>query len=46
MEIHIPSIPSISGRIKTAEICKTNVLRKEISAEISPLFNAVKNDEP
>ena len=34
------------GKIITALAWKTTVLKKEIKAEISPLFNEVKNDDP
>ena len=42
----IPFIPINIGSINTVIIWKTAVLDVEIIAEISPLFNAVKNDEP
>lgn len=38
--------PQIKGKINTAAIWKTRVRRKEIKAETSPLFNAVKKEEP
>ena len=45
-EIHTPSNPHIKGKISMAAICKTKVLKNESSADITPLFNAVKNEEP
>lgn len=42
---HIPSSPTISGKIKTVANLKIKVRRNEIAAEIPPLFNAVKNEE-
>ena len=42
----IPSNPRISGSSMTAANWNTSVRRNEISAEIKPLFNAVKKDEP
>ena len=38
--------PNSNGKIKTAATWKTKVLKNEIIAEIGPLFNAVKKDEP
>ena len=46
MEIQIPSIPQISGKISTAAAWNTRVRRKEMRAEIRPLFSAVKKPEP
>ena len=46
MANQMPSRPMIRGRISTAEIWKTRVLRNEIIAETPPLFSAVKKDEP
>lgn len=42
MAHQIPSIPNSSGKMRTDSIWKTKVRRKEIVAEITPLFNAVK----
>ena len=42
----IPSTSKKRGNMSTAPTWNTNVLKKEIIAEISPLFSAVKNDEP
>lgn len=42
----IPSIAKKMGRIRTALIWNTSVRKKEISADKSPLFKAVKNEEP
>ncbi len=42
----MPPIPNISGNSITAAVWNTKVLKKEIMAETSPLFNAVKNEEP
>ena len=43
---HIPLIAKKMGRIRTALIWNTSVRKKEISADKSPLFKAVKNEEP
>ena len=43
---HTPSISITKGKSNTAEVWNTRVLKKDIIAEIRPLFNAVKNDEP
>ena len=40
-----PSKPQIRGNSKTPATCNTSVLINDITAEISPLFSAVKNDE-
>ena len=40
-EHHIPSAPSSTGRKSTAPSSNTNVRKKEISADICPLFKAV-----
>ena len=45
-ELHMPLIPNIPGSSKTAEHSNTRVRKKAISAEVSPSFKAVKNDEP
>ena len=45
MDNHIPLTPKNSGKINTATICNTNVLKKDIVAEVKPSFNAVKNPE-
>lgn len=42
----IPSIAKKMGRIRTALTWNTRVRKKEISADNSPLFKAVKNEEP
>lgn len=42
----IPSIVKKMGRIRTALTWNTRVRKKEISADNSPLFKAVKNEEP
>ena len=42
----IPSIPKTSGNRSTAPTWNTSVLKNEIIAEMIPLFNAVKKDEP
>lgn len=42
----IPSIAKKTGRIRTALIWNTSVRKKEIRADKSPLFKAVKNEEP
>ena len=42
----IPSNPRISGSSMTADNWNTSVRRNEINAEIKPLFNAEKKDEP
>lgn len=46
IETQMPSIPKISGNNIIAAAWNTNVLKKEIKAEISPLLRAVKKDEP
>lgn len=46
IEAQIPSTFQNIGKIKTADIWNINVLIKDIVAEISPLFSAVKKDEP
>ena len=38
-------MPKNSGRIRTATVWKTNVLKKDISAEVNPSLSAVKNPE-
>lgn len=38
--------PKIRGRARINTTWKTSVLKNEIIAEITPLFSAVKNDEP
>lgn len=40
--LQIPLMPRSSGRRSTAASWNTSVRRKEIAADISPLFNAVK----
>ena len=44
-ETQIPSNFQISGNAKIMRIWKTKVLKKEIIAETTPSFSAVKNDE-
>ena len=46
IENQIPFSPHKIGKIKTAEIWNTKVRRKEIRAEVSPSFKAVKKEEP
>ena len=41
----IPSKPQSSGNVSTAATSNTSVRSTEITAEISPLLSAVKNDE-
>ena len=41
----IPFIPQNIGKININAVWNTNVLKKDIIAEISPLFNAVKKDD-
>lgn len=41
----IPFTPQIAGNMNIIAIWNTNVLKNDITAETSPLFNAVKNDE-
>ena len=45
VENHMPSTPSSSGSRSTAPSSNTNVRKKDISADICPLFNAVKKAE-
>lgn len=40
-----PLSPNIAGSINIIAIWKSSVLKKDIIAETSPLFNAVKNDD-
>lgn len=44
-EDHIPSMPNNKGNNMTAPHSNTNVREKEIPAETSPLFKAVKKAE-
>ena len=46
IDTQIPSTSNRSGKMTTADIWNTNVLKKEMSADTSPLFSAVKNEEP
>ena len=46
MESQIPSISHIIGNRITAAIWKTSVRIKDITADVSPSFNAVKKEEP
>lgn len=41
----MPSTSNRSGRRMTEDVWNTSVRRKEIAAEMKPLFSAVKNDE-
>ena len=41
----MPSMSSTMGSTSTANTRNTSVRRKEIAAEMAPLFNAVKNAE-
>ena len=43
---HIPFMPNIIGSRSTADNWNTRVRRNDIAADMGPLFNAVKNDEP
>ena len=45
-EIQIPFTPINSGRIITAEVLNTKVLKKEMTAEMTPLLKAVKKADP
>ena len=42
----IPLIPNNAGSKSSMIIWKTRVRRKEIAADITPLLNAVKKEEP
>ena len=44
--LQIPLIPNQIGSVSTMITWNTNVLRNEMTADIRPLFNAVKNDDP
>ena len=44
-ENQIPSTPQNLGRMRTAAVWKQRVRRKDITAEIKPLFKAVKKPE-
>ena len=46
MAHQMPSTPKKTGRIRIAATSNTTVRRKEIAAETTPLFSAVKKDEP
>ena len=46
MENQMPSTPSKAGKTIITMIWNTNVLKKEIIADTSPLFRAVKKEEP
>lgn len=46
VDAQIPSNFQINGKIKTAATWNSIVLIKEIAADTSPSFNAVKNEEP
>ena len=43
--LQIPSAPKNTGNTSTAIISNTNVLPKEINAEVNPSFKAVKKAE-
>ena len=45
MAYQMPSTPKISGRRMTDKVWSTSVRKNEITAEMSPLFNAVKNED-
>ena len=45
-ESQIPFNPRMNGNINTEPISKRSVLRNEISAEVAPSLNAVKNADP
>lgn len=45
-ENQIPLMPNIIGSTSTQASWNTSVLRKEMAAEMGPLFSAVKNAEP
>ena len=42
----MPSSCQISGSSSTAATWNTSVRKNDISAEVSPSFSAVKNEEP
>ena len=46
IESQIPSIPQISGRTSTAITWNYIARRKEIRADVSPSFRAVKKADP
>jgi len=46
MDIHTPYRSKIRGNVNTKITCKSKALVKERSAEITPLFKAVKKEEP
>ena len=43
---HIPLVSHIRGSINIAASWNTNVLKKDMTAEVTPSFSAVKKDEP
>ena len=43
---HIPSTPKMSGKIKTHTNWNTKQRQNEMIADINPLFNPVKKDDP
>ena len=45
MAHQVPSTPSSRGRMGTEAVWNTSVRRKEMAAEIAPLFSAVKKPE-
>ena len=46
IEYHIPSIPNILGNNNTHTAWNKNIRKKDMIADIKPLFSAVKNAEP
>ena len=44
--LQIPLIPNQSGSVRTMMTWNINVLRNEMTADIRPLFSAVKNEDP
>ena len=46
IEYQTPPISKIKGNSKTAAIWNTTVLKKDMTAEVTPSLRAVKNPEP
>ena len=46
MAHQMPSMSNSTGRTRTQQVWKSSVRRKEISADVSPSFRAVKKEEP
>lgn len=46
IEYHIPAVPMNNGIMSTAELSKTSVRIKDITAEVRPSLSAVKKAEP